>query len=188
MHVLLQRHDMQTPLCPCCESALTIGMMVDGKVAWVASSTTTTLNCLVLTGCFCLPAPVLLGSVKTRSPTDEQVPATTCRTNIWGSQGTAEVVGLRLCLTQQGVSCPSRVPLAKIGSAVTCFSRHSLLCRLTRKQAPAKQRVLLRSPLLNLFQLPLCPNLKLPSFLLTMKHYTMLREASLTISTVSIAT
>ena len=56
---------------PCSESALTMGMMVDGRVAWVASSTTTTLKYLA--------DPALLVSVKTGSPVDEQVPATTCR-------------------------------------------------------------------------------------------------------------
>ena len=79
---------------PCHASALTNGMRVEGRVAWVASSTTTTLNC-----------PCLPDSVRTESPTDEQVPATTCRDSRWDSQRTAEVMGVRLCLTLQ-VSTP----------------------------------------------------------------------------------
>ena len=50
-------------------------MMVDGKVACVASSTTTTLNCLE--GPLSTPA-LSLESLK-NSPADEQVPATTCK-------------------------------------------------------------------------------------------------------------
>ena len=58
-------------------------MMVDGKVAWVASSTTTTLNCLadallLLESCLADPL-LLLESVRTGSPAEEQVPATICK-------------------------------------------------------------------------------------------------------------
>ena len=79
MRVLLQPSALQSASAcrhqPALLWRLTIGMMVDGKVACVASSTTTTLNCLE--GPLLIPA-LSLESLK-NSPADEQVPATTCK-------------------------------------------------------------------------------------------------------------